>query len=319
MSISQILPTVRRQAFPLWTSHHRRFTNAHRKAQEGPESEPEMIPNSRLQAAFPWRLSSSGSLKPSGGLFGPFKQWYLRQNAEKRVRKALRIYSFPDQFLKDTTNVYEEWVQAVNNKNMDTLREITLDPLASEFGDGFAALGKDGLTPNLTLQKKPVATLSSVQLVYGPYPVPEGFSHQHWFSSISLVVPNDEVQFIDYKHQEESMKKAMDAGLYIRFWVNFKAPVDLCLLNSQSEVVLLDTRESVDVQFISPHFAPDDEIFEFTPTESQEEAKVDGQESTTVDGKWLLRWKWRISDLDYVVESRKAEKEGVRIRRDLRI
>lgn len=49
--------------------------------------------------------------------------------------------------------------------------------------------------------------------------------------------------------------------------------------------ILCDRRQNVNIEFISPHFGKWDEIFVLRE-----------------DGTWKLKWEWRVSDIDYLMD-----------------
>lgn len=102
---------------------------------------------------------------------------------------------------------------------------------------------------------------------------------------MTLIVPRDNDQFISYNHQKEIMKKASDQGVYMRISTEISSKISFILTSIETgEVTFQDDREVFNVEFVSPHFNPWDEIFDL-------------QE----DGSWKLKFFWRISDIDGVL------------------
>lgn len=124
----------------------------------------------------------------------------------------------------------------------------------------------------------------------------------------------------------------MEAGCYIKLdtMVTFKRPLELRVWdwgsdgsnNSSPRLVHTDQRQSMNIQFITPHFTPWDEIFELVPRGQEEESTATfmgmkreipeeaGMNNSTSGGgggggggarRWRLRFDWRISDVDYLV------------------
>lgn len=99
---------------------------------------------------------------------------------------------------------------------------------------------------------------------------------------MTLIVPGNETNFISHAHQKELLKTASDAGVYMKLTTRVDVDIEFILSDVEKNLVLLrDRRKSLDVVFVSPHFTPWDEMFDL-------------QEN----GGWVLKWKWRICDMD---------------------
>ena len=133
----------------------------------------------------------------------------------------------------------------------------------------------------------PKIKVDQISLTYGPFPPPYGYSIQHWFSFLSLVVPKEDQVFRNYPHQKEVLKRAKDDGVYLRINTTVSLPIQFSIIDNSTDVVKLqDRRNEFQMEFVSPHFTPWDEIF-----------------ALQKDGSWKLKWRWRVSDIDYLLKS----------------
>eukprot|EP00842_Homolaphlyctis_polyrhiza_P005359 jgi/Hompol1/5824/HPOL_004729-RA len=140
--------------------------------------------------------------------------------------------------------------------------------------------------------------LKSVHLTYGPYPSPPDYVAQDWFSFIRLMIPAIDSEFESHPRQKEILKAAEDDGVYIRANVVIDGDLEFVLTDNASGMPLLrDRRSRIEIQFISPHFTPWDEIFEIQPS----------------NGEWRLRWNWRISDIDGLLAQRLEQQAPGRV------
>jgi hypothetical protein len=124
------------------------------------------------------------------------------------------------------------------------------------------------------------------------------------------------MDYVNYPSQKELEKEAMDAGCYIKLdaIINFKQPLEMRVLKwnlengGTCEIVHTDRRKAMNIQFITPHFTPWDEIFELVPRGQEEEStatfmgiKREIPEDDHGARRWRLRFDWRVSDVDYLV------------------
>lgn len=157
--------------------------------------------------------------------------------------------------------------------------------LADAFSKGNKELRDRDQIPTWIIHGKPRLSLRGVHLTFGPYPPPDGYVMQHWWSIMSLVVPKHDSEFISHSHQKQVLKEAQEQGIYMRINVRMMNDVEFRVL-SKDTVVLKDTRNFVDLEFMSPHFNPWDELHYLDS-----------------EGEWNLKWKWRLSDIDFLLQS----------------
>ncbi|KAJ3083090.1 hypothetical protein HK102_001265 [Quaeritorhiza haematococci] len=136
--------------------------------------------------------------------------------------------------------------------------------------------------------------VTGVNFTYGPYPPPPDHVVQNWWNFVNLVIPKEDSFFKSYPDQKRVMQRAMDEGVYIKVDTVLEAHVEFVLWDENGGAgampLMRDRRKRIEIQFVSPHFNPWDEIFELDER-----------------GKWRLRWQWRVSDIDHLVRSAMPE------------
>ncbi|KAJ3181367.1 hypothetical protein HDU85_003681 [Gaertneriomyces sp. JEL0708] len=244
-------------------------------------------------ADYPWTLSDSPSRRPRPTFWSALRDKHFLNVGIARARKHLQYpsYDFPDQFCTDGSLVISDLFKLLSDSNVagdpEKLRTVMVKSLADRFAAGFRTLQDRGRSVSFTLKSKPKITVTGLHFTYGPYPAPSDYVIQKWWTLISLVIPSSSSHFISYPHQKEVMQKAMDDGVYFKIDTRVSLDVEFCITDDVSGIpIVRDRRKRVEVQFASPHFTPWDEVFRLRE-----------------DGEWELRWEWRVSDLDWVVES----------------
>ena len=123
---------------------------------------------------------------------------------------------------------------------------------------------------------------------------------QHYLVSLTLVVPQEDLNFTTQQKQREILDRCIDQGTYIRITAALDSIVQFSIWNVESNVqVVQDERHKIVLEFSSPHFSAYDEVLELDE-----------------NGRWKLRWQWRVSDIDYLFAS---QSPGKKDHRDLRI
>ncbi|KAJ3112776.1 hypothetical protein HDU96_004191 [Phlyctochytrium bullatum] len=268
-----------------------------------------------LLASYPWLLSSVPA-RPQHlnepipvpntvpGFWDTMKQNHLLQLGINRAKVVLHdpAYEFPHDFQRDAAKVFKRFLGALSDPSSaaseDQLSELMLKRLAREFVAGWADLQSKGRRAELSLKDfdapasaptpTPTVHVKSLYFTYGPYPVPPGYISQAWLGLFTIVIPEEDAHFVSHPRQKRVLRAAEDDGCYFTVRCRIPQTVYFRIVDEETgAVVLRDRREGVEVEFISPHFTPWDEIFELQP-----------------DGTWKLRWMWRLSDVDSLLSSR---------------
>lgn len=106
---------------------------------------------------------------------------------------------------------------------------------------------------------------------------------------LSVVTSRQNHDFVSHPDQKKVLKEATDAGCYIRVNAIVDANIEFTV-SKDGIPILKDSRKSIQLEFISPHFTPWDELFDLQP-----------------DGSWKLKWNWRVSDIDGILAGRLSE------------
>jgi hypothetical protein len=240
---------------------------------------------------YPWLPSTCPTRSPPLNLWSSVKQKHFLKLGLKKAEKCFPGYDFPRAFLKDAALVCQQTFDALSRPELagsvDALQPLMSLILAEKFVDGYESLQRQGLTPKFILHSEPKLHLKGINLTYGPYPPPSDYIIQHWWSVMTLVIPPEEAPFISADRQQEILKLASEDGVYIRINVQMNADIELLLVDSKSQKEFFkDKREFVDLEFTTPHFTPWDEVV-----------------GLDKNGDWQLRWKWRLTDMDALIES----------------
>ncbi|KAI9090945.1 hypothetical protein DFS34DRAFT_335315 [Phlyctochytrium arcticum] len=253
-------------------------------------------------ADYPWLLDSSPSRRPRPTLWSALRDKHFLAVGTARARKHMNhpTYNFPNQFCQDAAAVTKEMFAALSDPERavdeERLRPVMVRAVADRFAEGARKLKKQNKRVEFRLKGEPQLSVSGLHFTYGPYPAPAGYIAQQWWSLIELVMPKEDNTFTSHPRQKEVMQRAMDDGVYFRVDVRATVDLEFVVFDTRSEMPLLkDRRERVELQFVSPHFTPWDEIFEL------DEA-----------GEWFLKWQWRVSDVDWLVESMMPKAENSR-------
>ncbi|KAJ3170620.1 Signal peptidase complex catalytic subunit S11A [Geranomyces variabilis] len=244
-------------------------------------------------AEYPWLLSTQPARRPRPTFWSVLRDKHFLAVGTARARKHLNhpTYDFPDQFCDDAGRVARDLFAALSDplraKDEAGLAPVLVRAVAERFAAGARSLTAKGLRVEYVLKGEPKVTVTGTHFTYGPYPAPAGFVAQQWWSLIELVIPEEDGTFSSHPRQKEIMQRAADDGVFFKVDTRVACDVEMILSDAASGMpIIRDRRRNVDLQFVSPHFTPWDEVFE-----------LDEQ------GEWLLRWKWRISDIDWLVES----------------
>ncbi|KAI8847938.1 hypothetical protein BC829DRAFT_444159 [Chytridium lagenaria] len=203
------------------------------------------------------------------------KQRHLLHLGTARAKKALHdpAYEFPHDFHRDAIAVFKAFCAVlsdpVRSRDMDALMNVMMKRVAGRFADGANAL-------------KEVQRGVRIEIEEGS-PTPS-YVAQSWLGLFTLMIPGHDAGFTSQQHQRRVLKAAEDDGCYIKVRCRVDAKVVMTVVDEKTGIpVLRDRRESVEMEFVSPHFSPWDEIFE------------------EVEGGWRLKWCWRIADVDFLV------------------
>ncbi|KAJ3152184.1 Signal peptidase complex catalytic subunit S11C [Geranomyces variabilis] len=244
-------------------------------------------------AEYPWLLSTQPARRPRPTFWSVLRDKHFLAVGTARARKHLNhpTYDFPDQFCDDAGRVARDLFAALSDplraEDEAGLAPVLVRAVAERFAAGARALTAKRLRVEYVLKGEPKVTVTGTHFTYGPYPAPAGYVAQQWWSLIELVIPEEDGTFTSHPRQKEIMQRAADDGVFFKVDTRVACDVEMILSDAASGMpIIRDRRRNVDLQFVSPHFTPWDEVFE-----------LDEQ------GEWLLRWKWRISDIDWLVES----------------
>ncbi|KAJ3020447.1 hypothetical protein HKX48_000786 [Thoreauomyces humboldtii] len=242
---------------------------------------------------YPWLLSTSPPRRSKPSLWTVLRDKYFLAIGTARARKHLQhpTYDFPTQFCTDASVIAQNLFALLSDpqraSDSEVLRKRMVKALADRFAAAQRSVTEKGQCVTFHVRGIPKVTVTGTHFTYGPYPVPAGYVCQKWWSLIELVVPEEDQVFTSHVRQKEVMQRAMDDGVIFKIDVRVDVDLDFVLTEADTGKVLLrDTRRKMDLQFITPHFTPEDEVVELG----------DG-------GERALAWQWRVSDVDWIVES----------------
>lgn len=237
------------------------------------------------QSAFPWLLSSQYKPK-SYSLWQFLKRKHLLNIGTTRINGLLKgidsPYGFPQDFLPDASKVLQETFASLSRPdvNIILLSKNMEEDIAKKYLAGWEILRQQSKSVSLTLIE-PKVKINGYYFTYGPFPIPNNFVGQDWLDSITFILPKEDAEFTSHPRQTEIVKIATESGCYVRIDCSVECKVDYTIKDIQSDIPLIrDSRKSFECSFTSPFFTPWDEIFRFE------------------NGKWVLNWKWKISDID---------------------
>ncbi|KAJ3199763.1 hypothetical protein HK099_003023, partial [Clydaea vesicula] len=250
---------------------------------------------------YPWLLSTSKMRQEEPTFWSTIKQRELLYPEIERVQThhlKKPTYDFPYYFYDDIKEVIEE-LFLVDLVSGTSECNTMVKSLNNIFAFEFMELKKNNITLEFDFKTEdniPEFNTRLVQVLctYGAYPIPPGYVAQVW-PTYTLVVPEEELLFKSYDYQKKLQKIAMDEGVYIKVdtQLTFTNGVEFILRDKNGTVFFRDYRKRIDVQFCTPHFTPWDEIYELDS-----------------EGNWQLRFKWRVSDIDYLISGVFLEEYG---------
>jgi hypothetical protein len=291
-------------------------------------AKPEAKPAKQLTKhtiAYPWLLSSQPQRKQPPSFFGSIKNRHLLTAGIARIQTHLQepAYLFPEDFYSDAAFTLNGLFKTLNslsdNTRVDSLQPYMLRGLLDYIIPANQDIQQRGgsiqyMFPKLNdvdqyydINDAPFhkyIQLQNINFTYGPYPAPQGYIAQAWYSIVTLVIPQEQAAFKSYNAQKDILKIAMDQGVYIRIDCTVNLPIEFKITNQNGATILKDRRQKFDIQFISPHFGPYDEIF--IPVNTTEHTTTPTT-PTRKDAAWKLAWKWRVSDMDYLVASNASQ------------
>lgn len=237
----------------------------------------------------PWLLSTSPPRRMQNSALGMLKEKFFKAVGVDKAQKLIPGYDFPRQFLDEAAVVADEIFHILSDKEKQTskqeLSQVMTALLADAFAKGNQELRASDQIPQWKIDGKPKLSLRGVHLTFGPYPPPQGYVFQHWWSIMSLIVPKEDAEFISHQQQKRILKEAQEQGIFMRINVRLMNHIEFVCLK-QGQEVFKDRRHYVDLEFMSPHFNPWDELHYLDS-----------------DGEWNLNWKWRLSDVDFLLQS----------------
>ncbi|KAJ3158436.1 hypothetical protein HDU86_002905 [Geranomyces michiganensis] len=244
-------------------------------------------------AEYPWLLSTQPTRRPRPTFWSVLRDKHFLAVGTARARKHLHhpTYDFPDQFCDDAARVTRDLFSTLSDpqcaEDEAGLAPVLVRAVAERFAAGARAMTAKGLRVEYELKGDPKVVVTGMHFTYGPYPAPAGYVAQQWWSLIELVIPEEDGIFTSHPRQKEVMQRAADDGVFFKVDTRVACDIEMIVSDAASGMpIIRDRRRNVDLQFVSPHFTPWDEVFELNE-----------------HGEWLLRWKWRISDIDWLVES----------------
>ncbi|XJO74556.1 hypothetical protein BDV3_005361 [Batrachochytrium dendrobatidis] len=218
---------------------------------------------------YPWLLSTSPNREVTPTFWNALKEKHYLTIATERTKDLLHhpVYSFPSQFLSDTSASISAVFSALSDPStsgsVDSLEPLMVKGLANHFVSGFQSLAKRGHRTRFILHSTPKTRLKSIQLTYGPYPPPNDYVMQDWFPFIRLVIPRVDAEFESHPKQQDILKNAKNDGVFIRANVVIDCDIEFILedVASGGMPLLRDRRSRFEMQFVSPHFTPWDDLF----------------------------------------------------------
>jgi hypothetical protein len=250
--------------------------------------------------SYPWLLSTMPYRE--GKPKSLFKKLLHASNLQTGVQKASRhfhynAYPFPEAFEEQAKETARDLLIKLSDPesatSVDSLREIMIKTLAEQLVPEHVKLANMGAQISfeprgpMGLADLPIKIKTKlIRFVYGPYPVPHGYTMQIWADYLILVIPEDQNEFHSYTHQVELERRTMEEGVYMRVDTEASLDVDFVVKDHDGQELIRDHRPTIDLQFVSPHFTPWDEIFALQP-----------------DGNWKLAFDWKISDIDYLLNA----------------
>ncbi|KAJ3416599.1 hypothetical protein HDV05_000881 [Chytridiales sp. JEL 0842] len=250
---------------------------------------------------YPWLLSTDPPRKPRPTLWTALRDKHMLQVGTERAQKHLVSYDlstdFPTHIHALLVKLFATLSNPTSASREESLYPLMMRPLARRFCAAHQSLTSRNETVTYTL--KPTRTppnirITSFHFTYGPYPPPPTHVPQTWVNMLTLLLPREDSLFVSQPRQKQLLKKAESEGCYMNIDVQVSGmDLEFVVKDENGIVLVRDKRDKMDLQVVSPHFTPWDEIFELEE-----------------DGGWRLRWEWRISDVDCLLEAEKREANG---------
>ncbi|KAJ3282283.1 hypothetical protein HK104_010978 [Borealophlyctis nickersoniae] len=250
---------------------------------------------------YPWLRSNEPARKAAPTFWTMLRDKHLLSVAIARARTHLRSPEyevFEYQLEQDVLPVVHDMFVGLSDMDIATdarkLRPVMTLGIGERFAAGARTLRDRGQRVEYKFHSRPSLRLLGIHFTYGPYPAPADYVMQPWVNIITLVIPKEDAKFESTQKQRAIMKRAEDEGVFMRVNMRMTADIEMCLYDGNELPLMRDRRKKVDFQFVSPHFTPWDQPFDYQ------------------DGVWgPLRWQWRVSDIDYLLQSEgeKAKKE----------
>ncbi|KAI9206614.1 uncharacterized protein BJ171DRAFT_496333 [Polychytrium aggregatum] len=239
---------------------------------------------------YPWLLSTAPPRQESPTVWSVLKEKHFLALGIERAKKHLHYpaYDFPMIFTEDIEPVVTNLFATLSDRNCseETLQPVMIRALVDRFLPAYRAMQEKGQRVEFVLCGKPVASVTGLHFTYGPYPAPPDYVTQHWWNFLTLMVPEEDGLYQSHSQYKALMQRAMDDGVYMKINCRVKCDLEFILWDKNDIPLVRDRRQRVDIQFISPHFTPWDEIFD-----------------TDDAGKWHLKWAWRVSDIDDMIKA----------------
>ncbi|KAH6576280.1 hypothetical protein BASA60_004579 [Batrachochytrium salamandrivorans] len=218
---------------------------------------------------YPWLLSTAPTRETTPSFWQALRDKHYLGVATERTKDLLHhpVYRFPSQFLTDTSESITAIFKALSDPAMasspEMLEPLMVRGLINHFAPAYDSLAARGHRPKFILHSTPSIRLKSIMLTYGPYPPPEGYVMQDWFKFLRLIIPRTDADFETHPRQREIFKAAQDEGVFIRATVVVNCDLEFVIedIASGDMPLLRDRRSRFEIQFVSPHFTPWDNLF----------------------------------------------------------
>lgn len=241
----------------------------------------------------PWLLSTSPPRRLQNSVLGMLKEKFVKAAALSKAKGIIPGYDFPRQFLQEAQHVSEHFFNILSDAEQQTnpkdLGKVMVKLLADAFASSNQKLRSEAQMPKWKIRGKPKLSLMGIHMTIGPNPKPQGYEFHHILPFMSLVVPKDDVEFYSYPWQVKVINDAKKDGMFMRINVRMMNSIDFYLGQD------VDTRHYVDLEFMSPHFNPWDEI-----------------QYLDAAGEWNLNWEWKLSDVDFFLQSQMINSSKVK-------
>lgn len=264
-------------------------------------------------AGLPWRFSFDKPYANPVRWYDELKWWdclgaarrkMLLASGVYRCKQVLRdpVYEFPKQFKLEAVEAWREWINGVNARS-----NTGADLLSKEWCKAVNRLeAEEGLSVKLKFADnvKGDVELRGFRFVYGPnvsVNPDSAFAVQHWVEMINLIVPKDEVDFVDHRRQRMTYDRAVQEGAIVQVRARVSLPVTL-ELSKDDQSILRDSIAATDIWFTTPHLHPKNEIFSYVAKTGQRERNGGGKGSSA--GEYKLRFKWMILDVNDALEQK---------------